>query len=146
MSSRPRSNDSRKLQGVQKKAKEKARKEKQTPKHEIEKARDDLTAAILSNLPDELRGAFDLYSNGIEPRHLMGLLGVEITRLQHKQATGDYDYRDATHFHRTMDQARRIQAMHQGSNAYIPDKINVELHAVGVDPEEEDFSDKPEFA
>ena len=148
MSSRPRNNDSRKLQGVRKKAKEKARQKKKKeidPKTLIEKAQDDLTAEILKNLPDNLQRAFELYSNGIEPKHLMGLCGVEFARLQQKQLEGGYDYRDATHFHRTLDQARRIHALGQTSDAYIPDKINVELVAIGAE-NEEDVCDEPEFA
>ena len=139
----PRTKKSRALQGVKAKAKREA-KEKPTPKQEIESARDALTNAIVDNLPPELQEAFSLFSKGIEPSHLMGLLGVEIVRLQQKQAAGDYDYRDATHFHRTMDQARRIQQMRQGSDSYIPDKINVELVPIGAE-EEEDVSDVPEY-
>jgi hypothetical protein len=137
----------KKREAAQKKALEEKQKQQtsDTPKDEIESAKERLTSEIMKNLPEELRSAFTLYSQGIEPSHLMGLLGVEITRLQMKQAEGDYDYRDATHFHRTMDQARRIQTMNTLSDAYIPDKINVQLVPLGNE-NEEDYGDEPEFA
>ena len=142
----PRSNKRRALQGVRKKKKEKAQaKEKKTadPKDQIESARDALTNEILSRYPEDLRKVFNLYAKGVEPMHLIGLVGVEIARVQAKQLSGAEDYRDAAHFHRLLDQARRIQQMHTGSDAFIPDKITVEI--ASHETEEEDVSDQPEY-
>ena len=136
---RPRSNAARKLAGVEQK-KRSAR--KATPRSEMEKARKALEREILKNADPGLRSAYRKFKDGCTPDTLMGILGMELIRLQRSLGPdGTPDYRYNAAMQKLLDQIRRTLAMNEES-ACIPDRVTVTIDR----PDDlEDFSEEPEF-
>jgi hypothetical protein len=145
MSSRPRSNDSRTLQGVKQKNKQAAQESDGTPKGEIEKARKRLRREVLKAVPKELRASFDSFGEGLDLKFLTNFIGIEMMRLQRSlgvQESPDFRYTSA--MYKYMELLRKLLLMQTGSEAFIPDRIEVELHTFGLE-KEEDYTDVIEF-
>jgi hypothetical protein len=144
MSSRPRSNDSRKKQGLKKKAKEEASKTTDT-KQEIEKAKRALKREVLRYANGNLRKAFDAFGHGVDNSFLISLVGMEIVRLQQNQDPNDVpDFRYTSAMHKYCEMMRKLLIIQEGSVAFIPDQIAVLLQTDTDD--DEPVSDLPEYA
>lgn len=145
MSSRPRSNDSRKKQGLQAKKKRDAKKEPATPKDEIEKAKKALKREVLRYANANLTRAFNAFGKGMDITFLISLVGMEITRLQQTQDPNEPpDFRYTAAMHKYVEMMRKLLLIQEGAHTFIPNQIAVMLES--VDDEEEDVSDVPEFA
>tara|TARA_R100000278_G_scaffold46562_1_gene40465 strand:+ start:80 stop:559 length:480 start_codon:yes stop_codon:yes gene_type:complete len=145
MSSRPRSNDSRKKQGIQAKKKRDAKKEPATPKDEIEKAKKALKREVLRYANANLTRAFNAFGKGMDITFLISLVGMEITRLQQTQDPNEPpDFRYTAAMHKYVEMMRKLLLIQEGAHTFIPNQIAVMLES--VDDEEEDVSDVPEFA
>ena len=142
MSSRPKSNDVYKKQGLKKKAKEKAKK-KLTPKEEIEIAKDNLRKEVLRGVNGNLRRAFESFGDAVDVQFMLSFVGMEVIRLQQSLEDGEVpDFRYTSAMTKYMEQLRKLIVMREGSASFIPENISVILDT----PEEEDESDRPEFA
>lgn len=145
MSSRPRSNESRMKQGLERKAKDKAQSEtKQTPKDAIEKAKKSLKREVLRYANGNMTRAFNAFGEGVDTTFLISLVGMEIVRLQQTQDPNEVpDFRYTAAMHKYMEMMRKLLIVQEGAHAFIPDQIAVLLQS--DDPDEEEVSDVPEF-
>lgn len=145
MSSRPRSNESRMKQGLERKAKEKAKsKKEQTPKDQIEKAKRSLKREVLRYANGNMTRAFNAFGEGVDTTFLISLVGMEIVRLQQTQDPNEVpDFRYTAAMHKYMEMMRKLLIVQEGAHAFIPDQIAVLLQS--DDPDEEEVSDVPEF-
>jgi len=145
MSSRPRSNESRMKQGLERKAKEKAQsKKEQTPKDAIEKAKKSLKREVLRYANGNMTRAFNAFGEGVDTTFLISLVGMEIVRLQQTQDPNEMpDFRYTAAMHKYMEMMRKLLIVQEGAHAFIPDQIAVLLQS--DDPDEEEVSDVPEF-
>lgn len=145
MSSRPRSNESRMKQGLERKAKEKAQsKKEQTPKDAIEKAKKSLKREVLRYANGNMTRAFNAFGEGVDTTFLISLVGMEIVRLQQTQDPNEVpDFRYTAAMHKYMEMMRKLLIVQEGAHAFIPDQIAVLLQS--DDPDEEEVSDVPEF-
>lgn len=142
MSSRPKSNQVYKEQGLRTKAKEKAR-EKASPKEQIEQAKETLKKEVLRGVNGQLRRAFDTFGDGVDVQFLLSFVGMEMVRLQQSLEPGENpDFRYTAAMSKYMEQLRKLLVMREGSASFIPENISVQLL---TDDEEEDESDRPEF-
>jgi len=146
MSSRPRSNDSRKKQGMDAKAKAEARNQAASTKDEIEKAKKVLKREVLRYANGNLTKAFNAFGKGVDISFLIALVGMEITRLQQTQDPNEPpDFRYTAAMNKYIEQMRKLLMIQEGSHAFIPSQIAVMLEVDG-DDDGENKSDVPEFA
>tara|TARA_R110000796_G_scaffold223904_1_gene340172 strand:+ start:103 stop:546 length:444 start_codon:yes stop_codon:yes gene_type:complete len=147
MSSRPKSNEVYKKQGLKIKQRKEA-KANETPKEQIERARSELKKEVLRGAPSGLRRAFDAFGDGVDVQFLLSYVGMEMVRLQTSLEPGEVpDFRYTSAMTKYMEQLRKLMVMREGSATFIPENISV-LLVSGDDDEEEapDESDRPEFA
>ena len=137
---RPRSNDSRKLAGVRQKKRDSRT---ATPRDKMEKARKSLEREILKNADPGLRSAYKRFREGITSSVLMGILGMELVRLQRSLGPdGSPDFRYSAASQKLLDLIRRTLAMDQEQESFIPDRVHLTIER----PEGlVDVSDEPEF-
>jgi len=141
MAERPRSNDSRQLQGVKAKKKKKA-----AAKDEIKDAKDRLRGEILRDVDPDLHAAFDAFGEGCDLEILTKMVGMEFVRLQRSLGPGEApDFRYWAALNKIVDQLRRLITIREGSETFIPDAVTMLL---GKPPEklDKDRSDVPEYS
>lgn len=142
MSSRPKSNDVYKKQGLEVKKKIEARR-KLTPKEEIDKAKELLRKEVLRGTAGNLRRAFKAFGQGVDVEFMISFVGMEITRLAQSLEEGEApDYRYTSAMTKYLEQMRRLIIVREGSASFIPEQISVLLESAEDD---EDVSDRPEF-
>ena len=142
MSSRPKSNDVYKKQGLEVKKKIEAR-GKLTPKEEIDKAKETLRKEVLRGTAGNLRRAFKAFGQGVDVEFMISFVGMEITRLAQSLEDGEApDYRYTSAMTKYLEQMRRLIIVREGSASFIPEQISVLLESA---EEDEDVSDRPEF-
>ena len=142
MSSRPKSNDVYKKQGLEVKKKVEAR-GKLTPKEEIDKAKELLRKEVLRGTAGNLRRAFKAFGQGVDVEFMISFVGMEITRLAQSLEEGEApDYRYTSAMTKYLEQMRRLIIVREGSASFIPEQISVLLESA---EEDEDVSDRPEF-
>ena len=142
MSSRPKSNDVYKKQGLEVKKKIEAR-GKLTPKEEIDKAKELLRKEVLRGTAGNLRRAFKAFGQGVDVEFMISFVGMEITRLAQSLEEGEApDYRYTSAMTKYLEQMRRLIIVREGSASFIPEQISVLLESAEDD---EDVSDRPEF-
>jgi hypothetical protein len=142
MSSRPKSNDVYKKQGLEVKKKIEAR-GKLTPKEEIDKAKETLRKEVLRGTAGNLRRAFKAFGQGVDVEFMISFVGMEITRLAQSLEEGEApDYRYTSAMTKYLEQMRRLIIVREGSASFIPEQISVLLESA---EEDEDVSDRPEF-
>jgi|TARA_R100000084_G_C4628845_1_gene137240 hypothetical protein len=142
MSSRPKSNDVYKKQGLEVKKKIEAR-GKLTPKEEIDKAKELLRKEVLRGTAGNLRRAFKAFGQGVDVEFMISFVGMEITRLAQSLEEGEApDYRYTSAMTKYLEQMRRLIIVREGSASFIPEQISVLLESA---EEDEDVSDRPEF-
>ena len=141
MSSRPKSNDVYKKQGLEVKKKIEARRQL-TPKEEIDKAKEVLRKEVLRGTAGNLRRAFKAFGQGVDVDFMISFVGMEITRLAQSLEGEAPDYRYTSAMTKYLEQMRRLIVVREGSASFIPENISVLLES---SEDDEDVSDRPEF-
>ena len=124
------------------KAKKRDKRERST-RTQAEKAQRALEREILRNVPPELKSAFKRWRDGATNDILLGVLGLELHRLQNSLGDREPDFRYSAAVQKTLEAIRRVLLAREENAAFIPDKVVLTLDR-GAD-NEEDFSDEPEF-
>lgn len=138
----PRDSKALKTQGVRQKARNSATKKKE-PKTEIDVERAKLEKhVILKDLPPKLQQAYRRFKSTFNTEMLVGIVGIEYAHLAEKRDEMN-SARYSTQMVKVLETMRRLIAMREGSDIYIPDAVTFKIEA--YDSEQEDFSDEPEF-
>ena len=137
----PRDSEGNKKQGVRQKKKD-AAVEKRSSKDDVDKEREKLERhVILKNLDPKLQQAYKRFKTTFNAEMLVGLVGLEYTHLA-EQRDSMPSARHSTQMVKVLETLRRLIAMREGSDVYIPDAVTF---TIAPAEDKEDFSDEPEF-